>query len=353
VSEPQARGSRADRPAIEERTSLASQLLQEWIPVGLPLGPAPDPTPADGPDPYGNPDPEPDWLAIDWREHLRTIELPTPSGARALNGGGAGSKINYVDIGSGSPTVVFIHGLSGSWQSWLENMPHFSRRHRVVAVDLPGFGASEMPPWEITVESCGRLLVGFCDALEIEDCVVVGSSLGGFIAAEAAFREPERFEKLMLVSAAGISHARMRRQPAETGARMAAAMTPLVMKLQERSFLRPRLRNTIFLNLFHRPRKLRRELLWEQWTHGASPPGFLPAVKGLVGYDFIDRLEEIEVPTMVVWGRNDRIVPPNDAFGWIQHLGNAELEVFDRCGHLPQLERPVRFNRLLEEFLSR
>jgi pimeloyl-ACP methyl ester carboxylesterase len=339
------------RPEVEERTSFASQLLQEWIPVGLPLGPVPDATPADGPDPYGNPDPE--WLRVDWREHLRTIELPTPRDARELNGRPSGSRVNYVDLGAGSPAIVFVHGLSGSWQNWLENLPHFSKAHRVVALDLPGFGDSELPPWEITVESYGRLLVEFCDALEIDDCVVVGNSLGGFIAAEAAIREPRRFEKLVLVSAAGISHARMRRQPAETSARMAAAMTPLVMKLQERSFLRPRLRNSIFLNIFHRPRSLRRELLWEQWVHGAAPPGFLPAVRGLVGYDFTDRLEEIQVPTLIVWGRNDRIVPPNDAFGWIKHLPEAELEVFDRTGHLPQLERPVRFNRLLEGFLSR
>ena len=336
----------------EERTSFASQVLQEWIPVGLPLGPAPDPTPAGGPDPYGNPDPDPEWLAIDWREHLKTIELPTPQGARALNGSGSQNTVNYVDLGSGSPAIVFVHGLSGSWQNWLENLPHFSKSHRVIALDLPGFGASELPPWEVTVESYARQLVGFCDELEAEDCIAVGNSLGGFIAAEAAIREPERFEKLVLVSAAGISHARMRRQPAETGARMAAAMAPLTLKLQKRSFLRPRLRNSIFRSIFHRPHELGRELLWEQWVHGAGPPGFLPAVQGLVGYDITDRLEDVKVPTLVVWGRNDRIVPPNDAFGWMKHLGNAELEVFDRCGHLPQLERPVRFNRLLEEFLG-
>jgi pimeloyl-ACP methyl ester carboxylesterase len=342
-----------NQPEVQERTSLAAQLLQEWIPIGLPLGPAPDPTAADGPDPYGNPDPDPEWLKIDWREHLRTIDLPTPRGARTLNGRGSGSRVNYVELGSGSPVLIFLHGLSGSWQNWLENLPHFSKTNRVVALDLPGFGASELPPWEITVESYGRLLGDFCDELDADECVAIGNSLGGFIAAEGVIRAPVRFEKLVLVSAAGISHARMRRQPAETSARMAAALAPLTLKLQKRSFLRPRLRHSIFRNIFHRPRELRRELLWEQWTHGAGPPGLLPAVQGLVGYDFLDRLEEVEVPTLIVWGRNDRIVPPNDAFGWAKRLPNSELEVFDRTGHLPQLERPIRFNRLLEGFLAR
>jgi pimeloyl-ACP methyl ester carboxylesterase len=79
---------------------------------------------------------------------------------------------------------------------------------------------------------------------------------------------------------------------------------------------------------------------------------FVEALTELAGYDFLHRLEEVEVPTLIVWGRQDRVVPPRDALEYEQRLSNAELVVFDHCGHVPMAERPVRFNRLLEGFLA-
>jgi pimeloyl-ACP methyl ester carboxylesterase len=319
-------------------TTLVGQLLEEYFPFAAPVGDLPDPTPAEGPDPYGNPDPE--WLEIDWRQHLRSAELE-------------GARVNYVELGSGSGIpIVFVHGLSGSWQNWLENLPHFAREHRVIALDLPGFGHSPMPEWEISIERYGRLLHGFCEALEVRDCAVVGNSMGGFISAEAASSEPGRFEKLVLVSAAGVSHVRLHRQPAETLARMVTAAAPLLLKLQERGMRRPRVRSATFKGLFQHPEALRRELLLEIFQNGAGRPGFLPALQGLLGYDILDQLTEVEVPTLIVWGRNDHVVPPQDAIGFAQRLRNSHTVIFDDTGHLPQLERPTRFNRVLETFLA-
>ena len=124
-----------------------------------PFGPKPDPTPTDGPDPYGDPDPE--WLRIDWRQYLHTINVPA-----------AGATVHYAEMGPPEEeqdplAVVFVHGLSGCWQNWLENMPHFARRHRVLALDLPGFGSSPAPDWEISIPAYGRLLLEFCDAVGV------------------------------------------------------------------------------------------------------------------------------------------------------------------------------------------
>ena len=142
----------------------------------------PDPTPSLGPDPYGNPDPEPRWLGIDWREHLRTTDV-------------GGTQINYVELGDGPDPLLFVHGLSGSWQNWLEQVPHFADSRRVLALDLPGFGDSPMPSWEITIEAYGDLLHDFCDVTGVESCAVVGNSMGGFIAAEAVARDQRRFDR--------------------------------------------------------------------------------------------------------------------------------------------------------------
>ncbi|HSI82080.1 MAG TPA: alpha/beta hydrolase [Solirubrobacterales bacterium] len=334
------------------RPTLADALDQLW-PFASPLGPLPDPTPSEGPDPYGNPDPE--WLRVDWREHLQTTEIATPEeryGPFFADDAAPVTRVNYVELGSGPGIdLVFVHGLSGCWQNWLENLPRFARRGRVIALDLPGFGASPMPPWPISVERYGRLVHDFVAALGVGDCAIVGNSLGGFIAAEAAIHRPDRFERLVLISAAGVSHARMRREPAEVAGRLAVAASPLVLKLQQGGLRRPQIRRWAFGMVFRHPLRIRYELLWEYFHNGAGRPGFLPSLGSLIGYDILDRLEEVEVPTLIVWGRDDRIVPPADALEYGARLRNSETVIFGDTGHVPMAERPVRFNRLLDNFL--
>jgi len=302
----------------------------------------PAPTPSDGPDPYGDPDPE--WLAIDWREHLATVDV-------------GGTAVNCVEMGPPAAeqdplAVVFVHGLSGCWQNWLENLPHFARNHRVIALDLPGFGDSPPPPWEISIPAYGRLVLELCHTLDVRDCAIVGHSMGGFVAAEAAIAEPGRFEKLALVSAVGISSVTLRRRPTEAVARMVAAATPLALKAQRSTFRRPGARAKAFASVFHRPDLLPPELIWEYFTGGERSERFVDALTALAGYDILDRLEEVDVPTLIVWGLQDRVVPPADAEGFARRLRRSRVEIFDECGHAPIAERPVRFNRLLEGFLG-
>ncbi len=301
------------------------------------FGNPPPPTPADGPDPYGNPDPE--WLRIDWRDHVREIEID-------------GARINYCEMGEAGQPIVFVHGLAGCWQNWLENIPRFARDHRVIALDLPGFGDSPMPPWEITISNYGKLLDAFCRRLNLHSCVLVGNSMGGFIAAETAIAQPEWVDRLVLVSAAGISSVHVRREPAEALGRLMAAAAPLMVRLREGGMRRWRLRYAMFRNIFDAPHRLRPELVWE-FAHGAQDaPGFLPALGALLGYDFQERLQRVRVPTLIVWGRNDRVIPSADALEFERHLSDSRLVVLDRTGHVPMAERPVRFNRLLDQFVA-
>jgi pimeloyl-ACP methyl ester carboxylesterase len=286
---------------------------------------------------YGNPDPE--WLKIDWRQHLRRVDLP---GAQ---------DVNYVEIGEGEP-IIFIHGIAGCWRNWLENLPYFGRTHRAIAIDLPGFGDSPMPGWEISIQSYGALVNALCGALELGPVPLVGNSMGGFIAAEVTVSQPTTVQKLVLVSAAGVSHARMARAPAETVGRMARAAAPLALRYQQRALLRPRLRNRMVRQLFRYPGQLPRELIWEIVQGGMHAPGLVAAISGLAGYNILDRLEDVETPTLIVWGRNDLVVPVSDALEYARLIRGSELVVFDQCGHLPMAERPVRFNRVLEQFLA-
>jgi len=295
-------------------------------------------TPSNGPDPYGEHDPE--WLRIDWRTARRQLDV-------------VGARVNYVEMGEGPP-LLFVHGLSGAWQNWLENIPHFARSHRVIAMDLPGFGFSPMPSWQLTIPSYGRFLRDFCERVGVERCAIVGNSMGGFIATEVAVADPDRIEKLVLVSAAGITWARARQEPAAMIGRVFRAAAPLALRFQTSAGIRrPRARQLAFNGVFHDPSALRRELLWENIMPALESPGYLDALTNLVGYDIRHRLAEIEDPTLIVWGRNDRVVPVPAALSYQRRIGDkAELVIFDETGHMPQLERPQRFNRLLERFLA-
>jgi pimeloyl-ACP methyl ester carboxylesterase len=286
---------------------------------------------------YGSPDPE--WLRVDWRSRLKRVELP-------------GASVNYVEVGTGRP-ILFVHGLSGCWQNWLENLPHFGRSHRAVALDLPGFGDSPMPSWDIDMPAYGRLLHDFCEKLAIDRCAaLVGNSMGGFVATEAVIDQPERFERLVLVSAAGVTAARARKEPAAMVARVAQMAGPALARFNRTGVVRPRGRYLAFRGVFRYPNRLRPELLWEQIEPAMRSPGFADALRALVGYDTRERLPEIGIPTLIVWGFDDRITPVQAALSYRRMIPRSRLEIFERTGHVPQLERPQRFNRLLEEFLA-
>lgn len=287
---------------------------------------------------YGNPDPE--WLKIDWRRHLHRVELP-------------GAEVNYAEIGEGEP-ILFVHGLAGCWRNWLENLPHFGRTHRAIALDLPGFGDSPMPSWPIDMPAYGRLIHDFCEKLGIDRvAALVGNSMGGFASTEAAIEQPSRFERLVLVSAAGISFAEAQGREATAFARtVKAAALVLLGKPSVRFLSRPRNRQIGFGRLVNYPTQLRPELLWEQIDPSIGAPGLAPSVATMAGYDTRDRLPGIEIPTMIVWGLKDRIVPVEAAIGYNRMIPDSRLELFERTGHLPQLERPARFNALLDDFLE-
>src|SRR3954453_17727739 len=140
---------------------------------------------------------EPSWRQVDWPAHLHQAEIH-------------GSTVNYVDIGEGDgDPIVFVHGLGGQWQNWLENIPRAAQERRVIALDLPGHGLSPMPRKEITISGYGRTVNALCEQLGLGVVELVGNSMGGYIAAEMAIQFPQRVDRLILVSAAGISSAEL------------------------------------------------------------------------------------------------------------------------------------------------
>jgi pimeloyl-ACP methyl ester carboxylesterase len=281
------------------------------------------------------------WMDIDWSAMLRSERID-------------GRLVNVLDTGGeGKPVLLWLHGLSGLWQNWLLNLPAFMDRYRCVAPDLPGFGASEMPRDEdVSIRRYAHTIDALCDTLGVECPTVIGNSMGGFVGAELALSTPTRIDKLVLVSAAGLSTEYLKREPLLAVARLWTVMTARAGARSEPVVKRPRLRRAALQTVVRYPEKLSAPLAWEL-IQGASKPGFLPALDALMGYSFRDKLERIAVPTLIVWGENDMLVPVGDAARYEQLIGaNAEKVVFEDTGHMAMLERPGRFNRVLDSFLA-
>jgi pimeloyl-ACP methyl ester carboxylesterase len=294
----------------------------------------------DAPGGYG-PSGRSPWLDVDWREHQRWVTID-------------GRRVNVIELGSGPP-VVFIHGLSGSWQNWLEQLPVFARDHRVITFDLPGFGASQMPREKITIRGYGRFVDALLGELGVNSAAVVGNSMGGFIGIELAIRFPERVERLVLVSAAGLSieYLRNERALAVLGAieNRLAAYSGWLASRSDALARRPGARRMIFGIVAKRPDRLPGPLVAEQ-VRGSGKPGFLPALDALTDYPIRDRLGEIACPTLIVWGAEDKLVPARDADEFARLIPNSRKVVWPETGHVAMLERPEAFNALVQAFLA-
>jgi pimeloyl-ACP methyl ester carboxylesterase len=130
-------------------------------------------------------------------------------------------------------------------------------------------------------------------------------------------------------------------------------MMPVAAEGMERSFGRKRLRAAQFAGIFAHPERISREMLWELASYGVRAPATLQAAYELAGYDTRDRLSEISLPTLLIWGNKDLLVPVAAAHSYRKRIPQAEMALLDDTGHMIQMERPARFNRDVEEFIDR
>jgi 2-hydroxymuconate-semialdehyde hydrolase len=252
----------------------------------------------------------------------------------------AGVRTAYVDRGSG-PAVLMIHGSgpgASAISTWRGNFPAL-HAHRAVALDLAGFGSS-VPLGEVpyTVPAWARQCFALLDALGIERTSVIGNSLGGRIAMEMALMLPARIEKLVLMGSGGLL---VEPTPALRALR---AYTPSFENMQ-------RLIADCFL---YDPSLASEALVRERYE--ASVKTF-DVYHGMFSADRSgmvltpERIATIAAPSLVVHGRDDRVIPPDNGVQIARLLQDADLHVFARCGHWAQFERGADFNPLVAEFL--
>jgi pimeloyl-ACP methyl ester carboxylesterase len=243
----------------------------------------------------------------------------------------------FVDrAGAGRP-VVLVHGL-GTPSVWMKTLGPLSSSFDVTSVHLPGFGRSPVPPAPLSAADHARLLQGVLDALSLDDAILCGMSYGGQVAATLASRRPARASALVLVAASGLM--RRYRFLANDLAFTLVKEAALATVLGSAASIR-RWNGRLYADPAHQPPELvdeffrmiqdpRRRASWFDCVRNAAAPE-----------DGFDReLARIDIPTLILWGDRDRVVPVRFASTYREGIAGAQLRVFKRCGHALPLEYP-------------
>jgi pimeloyl-ACP methyl ester carboxylesterase len=266
-----------------------------------------------------------------------------------------GREVAYVRGGEG-PILLLVHGIGGDWRTWEPVLDGLARQHQVVAVDLPGHGASAKGAGDYSLGALASALRDLGGALGIERATVVGHSLGGGVAMQFAYQFPERCERLVLVSSGGLGP--------DVGLVLRLATLPgseLFLSLTA-----PAARSLISLAA-NAGRALRvrpaadAEFYARTFAALADPDtraAFLGTLRGVVGtrgqrVDARDRLYLAEhMPTLIVWGERDAVLPVDHGHAAQQAMPSSRLEIFENAGHLPQFDDPGRFIAVVDDFVA-
>jgi len=260
----------------------------------------------------------------------------------------------YWALGDQGSPVILIHGLGASSEIWMHNVEIMAEHHRVYVPDLVGFGRSDKPDIEYTPSSAARFIYDFMNALNIERASFAGNSLGGGISLIFTLEYPDKVDKIVLVDSAGLG--------SEVIFPLRLLSLPFIGKLMTRPS-----RKGVYL--YFRDAVYDRKLLnkdfidlyYELHSLPGAQKSLLRVIRTAIGIrgarerlvvPIMTNLGKIEQPTLIVWGKQDKVIPLEHAYFAKEQIPNSQLHVFDPCGHMPQFERPNEFNGVVTEFLA-
>jgi 4,5:9,10-diseco-3-hydroxy-5,9,17-trioxoandrosta-1(10),2-diene-4-oate hydrolase len=265
----------------------------------------------------------------------------------------AGREVHYHEGGQG-PVVLMLHGsgpgVSG-WSNFGRNMPVFAEHFRTVVMDMPGFGRTPMGELDcVYPQYAAKVAWQFLDALHIERAHILGNSMGGYVGAEMALAEPARAHRLVMMGPGGLSVNLIGPRESEGW-----------LRLMEFLGVPSREGMIAWLNTMVADRAIVTDELIEERMTMAMQDGVIDAaIKIFSSFGQFPnpsppwtRASTLANPTLVTWGRDDRMMPLEGGLLGYRQLPNAELHVFANCGHWAQVERKDEFERVVLEFLSR
>ncbi len=291
--------------------------------------------------------------------HALLPHYPTPVDSVTVDG----RPIVYYDSGSGAqaeaPPILFVHGLGSNMALWRDALNTFSESHRVLALDLPGFGLSGKADVPGTMPFFAETIAGFLDALGIDRVQYVGVSMGGQIGMTLALERPARIARLALISPAGIEQF-----SAQEAATLKQMTTPQRIQQADSSAVK----QSIAVNFGRWAERFRwlleqRLQLAQRSDFGQYAEANARAVAGMLGGPVIDRIGTLQMPVLALFGAQDKLIPnrylhPSLTTAAVADSARAALpdgatvHLIDDAGHLLMLEQPDAFERALRRFLN-
>jgi 4,5:9,10-diseco-3-hydroxy-5,9,17-trioxoandrosta-1(10),2-diene-4-oate hydrolase len=264
-----------------------------------------------------------------------------------------GLRLRYWQAGTTGSPILLLHGLMGSIENWRWVMGALSEQHRVFAFDGHGHGLSQWDQRAHELPFMRDLVAAFMQAHGLERATIVGHSGGGLAALTTALDAPHLLDKLVLANSGGLG------QGLTTRLKLTSLLPvlPSIPKIGRTQF--SLLRSYVGRYLFYNPRAFNDDVFNDVATNVARE-GNLQHVTELVhrGINvwgqkmvFTSRLSQLTMPTLILWGKQDRTIPVRHAYRAAQLIPHAQLVVLDRCRHMPMLEYPAEFSRIVLEFL--
>jgi pimeloyl-ACP methyl ester carboxylesterase len=253
--------------------------------------------------------------------------------------------------------VVLVHGLAGTMNTWDRVLEGLSTGCTVVAVDLPGHGRSAPPAGDYSLEAYAECVRDLLDSLGHQAATVVGHSLGGGVAMQFAYQYPQRCERLVLVSSGGLG--------ADVSVALRAASLPgserLVALIANRYVIAAATvvgRSASAVGVRAAAGVIESIRACATFADAESRRSFFRTLRGVIDHrgqrvSATDRLDLMnEIPSLLVWGANDRIIPVSHAHRAHQAMPNSRLEIFEPSGHLPHIDDPARFVHAVRAFMD-
>lgn len=267
-----------------------------------------------------------------------------------------GHPVGFRRGGSGE-TVLLIHGLAGSSKTWDDVLPLLTPHADVIAVDLLGHGESAKPMGDYSLGAFASGLRDFLSILAIDSVTIVGHSFGGGVAMQLAYQHPHLVDRLVLVGSGGLGR--------EVSWLLRLLTLPGAEYLMPVAFPKPIVDRATDVGRQLGRRNIRSPKLAEMWRAYSSLAGatnrkaFVRTMRGVIEptgqtVDATDRLYlAAHVPTMIVWGDHDGIIPVEHAYAAHELIPASRLEIIEGAGHFPHVEQPVTFANLLVDFIER
>jgi pimeloyl-ACP methyl ester carboxylesterase len=281
-------------------------------------------------------------------EELKARWAPPPSQFVAIDG----MQIHLRDEGPRDDPlpIVLLHGTSSSlhtWQGWADALKD---KRRVIRFDMPGFGLTgPAPDANYTIENYVRVVIDVLDQLGVQKCVLAGNSLGGYVAWATALERPARIERLVLVDAGGYPY-----QSSSVPIGFRIARTPVLRTLM-RDVLPRGLVESSVRNVYGDPSRVTPELVdryFDLTTRAGNRQALRDRFSQTQPGALAERIPELQLPTLIIWGGRDRLIPPEQGDRFHDEIAGSRLAVFDDLGHVPQEEDPASTVAALEAFLA-